>query len=402
MDEHIQRPILLFIDWDSTLTTTSTLPLIASVGEDGAVTDRDWAGVSFPSLTAAYTADLALHTSTYSPSPSHRITLAQESRYLASLRPIELASLSRIESSRLFSGVTPRLISSTAVDAVARNLVSLRKGWSILLTTKRATGEFGIEGCTHVISVSWSDEFIRGVLEASCEKEGELDAEHVRSSIANDVFVHANGIDGGRGRVVPGRLARLAPKGQGKEEGQEQGEGRLILTAGDKLDVVKEVIAGDMRFGIRSNEDDRKNENSPANHPPPPPIPLTIFIGDSPTDLLCLLHADIGICIRDAPTLGGAPTSGWGGMGGAGGAGVGLTSEGGGEGAGEGGEKRGGLTSEQAALAETLARLGVEVRPMYTLLASMDEGWERRKVVWWARDLMEVMLSGVLDPSWLF
>ena len=278
-------------------------------------------------ISEAYSKDLQTHEAEYPVSTAQRTTLEQESTYLESLAAVEQASLKRIQDAGIFHDITQDMVTRAAHNCVNENKISLRRGWTILITTKAKTGQLGIDGKTHIISVAWSEDFIASCLEHSASKERELDPAHVLASVRDDVAVHANTIDGVSGRI----------EGSDRQHG-----GRLILTAKDKYDVMQNIISEDSRFESTD-------------------IPMTFYIGDSTTDLLCLLNVDVGVCIRDEP-----------------------------------------LTKEQEQLEETLQRLGVEVRPMYTLLGSLDRGWETGKVVWFARDFMEIMLSGVLDPSWLF
>ena len=319
LDEERQRPILIFVDWDSTLTTASTLTLITSI--------QSWPNQhpNIKAISEAYVQDMQMHEAECPIPAAQRPSLEQESTYLESLTAVEAASLKRIEDAGMFRDVDQDMITKAARDCISEDKVSLRRGWTILVTTKAKTGKFGIDGKTHIISVAWSEDFIASCLEHSVSKEGELDPTHVLASVQDDVTVHANTIDGTHGRIV----------------GSARQHGRLILTAKDKYDVMRQVISEDTRFSS-------------------PDPPMTFYIGDSVTDLICLLNVDVGVCIRDTP-----------------------------------------MTKEQEQLKGTLQRLGVEVRPMYTLLGSLDQGWERGKVVWFARDFMEIMLSGVLDPSWL-
>lgn len=94
--------------------------------------------------------------------------------------------------------------------------------------------------------------------------------------------------------------------------------------------------------------------------------PVVIYIGDSVTDLECLVAADVGVCIRD-----------------------------------------GVLTEEQEALREVLVRVGVECFPMREFSGGLDgldgldggdrEGGKRKRRLWWASDFEEVCESGVFD-----
>lgn len=83
-----------------------------------------------------------------------------------------------------------------------------------------------------------------------------------------DIDVRANGIVGGD----EGRLSRYF------EEGGRTGNGG-IWTAGDKRKVMDEMVKAS------TNREDI----------------VRVYVGDSMTDLGCLLAADVGICVRDVP-----------------------------------------------------------------------------------------------------
>ena len=143
-----------------------------------------------------------------------------------------------------------------------------------------------------VVSVNWSGGFIRGVVGEGC---GGL------------------GLGKGMGRVVANGVVGGVVEGPG-ELGRE-----VLVTAGDKMRAM-----GLLREGKGEGE-------------------RVVYFGDSPTDLACLLEADLGVVIAD-----------------------------------DGGSK----------LLKTLERIGLEV-------PHLGEGKDGRLV--WARDFEEVLESGVMD-----
>lgn len=113
---------------------------------------------------------------------------------------------------------------------------------------------------------------------------------------------------------------------------------RGIWTAGDKLVVMQQLVEKSTEMGVK---------------------PKTVYIGDSPTDLACLLEADVGICIRDQL-----------------------------------------LSSEQKGLKETLERVGVaseHVSEYGMRDGGLEEGEGMR--LWWAADFDEVCESGILGAE---
>lgn len=297
------RPLLLLLDWDGTLTTASTLPLLASVATPRAPHP------ALPALSRAYARHLAAHDRAYRPARPERTTVAQELAYLDALRPVEGASVGRVEAAGLFGGVRTRDVDAAAADAVAGRAVGVRAGAAGLLGRVQRGG-----GRVVVVSVAWSRRFIHGVLSGCVRREagGEV-------VVMGDVEVRANEIlaDGS------GRLDRVFGGADGG-----------IWTAGDKGRVMEGEIAAAVGGGSS--------------------VPRTVYVGDSPTDLACLLKADVGICIRDEV-----------------------------------------MGEEQRGLRETLERVGVECLHVGAFGddRAEDGGGGR---LWWARDFEEVCRSGVI------
>ena len=328
----LSRPTLLFLDWDSTLTTASTLPLIASIATYP---------VQHPELhdlAKAYAEDLRVHNASYLPAESSRTTLEQEIAYLNSLSTVEETSIRRIENAGIFNDVEAEDVKHVAAQAVNRGDVKLRNDWQrCLQSVKRNEGD-EINGQVCIISVAWSGLFIRACLEAAMEHDS-IDTPSVNdlqqrlhnthpSIKTKDISIYANDI-------------HLSDAG--KLTGPRQDLNRPLLTAGDKSEIMRTFI-----LGFR--------ETSPAVET------RTVYIGDSPTDLTCLIDADVGICIRDVETSG-----------------------------------------EQKELAVTLQRLGAVVKwvgefPRDNPMSGVDEeGSSEVQTLWWARDFFEIMQSEILD-----
>lgn len=114
-----------------------------------------------------------------------------------------------------------------------------------------------------------------------------------------------------------------------------------ILTAEDKHRVMRDLVGMDDVEGSR---------------------PLVVYVGDSTTDLECLLHADVGICLRDEAAS---------------------------------------LTWEQRELQEILDQAGIDCRWVGNMnegdlemppLRSIDGGLYHSQI-WWARDFDEICQS---------
>ncbi|KAI9797023.1 MAG: hypothetical protein M1833_005856 [Piccolia ochrophora] len=298
-------PINLYADFDSTLTLHDTLSALAGASPTHS---HVW-----PAIAQAYLEDLARHNASYRPTAPDRTTLEQELAYLNGLRPVERRSIHRIEAARLFRDVTPAVIRSAAQEAIkgSKSAVRLRNGWADLFQRARCSG-----GDVGVVSVNWSKRYIRELLLADLELSaaGEGSEHDVRSQVQNMV-VCANEIE-----PPTGQLSRCFAG----EDGDDEGSG--IWTAEDKLRAFN---------GLRQSRCRG----------------LTVYVGDSGTDLQCLLAADVGILVRDVP-----------------------------------------MNSSQRGFADTLSRLDIEVRAV----EEYTEHSRREGRLWWTEALGKIIDSPLL------
>ena len=285
------NPLLLVLDFDSTLTTTSTLPEFLSIP----TTVFHCASPSAPpnptnappatadALAAAYVADLEHYNARNSPHSSLAAALAHHN----GLRAIERASFLRGVEAFGSVGVTEEGIREAGKRAVRDGRVVVRRGvGGVVRRGRRAQ--------VHVLSVAWSPAWIHGVLEA---------AGLGVDVVCNDVLL-----------------------GEAGEQG--------LYVAADKLRCLRRLVS----ISEEGGEGGR---------------PWVIYVGDSVTDLECLLEADVGIVMRDEGALG----------------------------------------SEQRELREVVGRAGVGTYWVGEF-GEVQTGEER--VLWWARDFEEVVGSGCL------
>jgi len=236
------------------------------------------------------------------------------------LQDTERISIERVEASGIFNGVRTSDIEVAATKTFRDNSITLRTGWIRLIQSIQQDHN----GTVAIVSVAWSELFIATLV-----------AEANRAAGSNGVAVHDIVI----------KANDIAEDGSGRLDRYFPATGQGIWTAADKDLVMDQLV-------YQSN---RSESGGGAVKP------FTIYVGDSPTDLACLLKADVGICIRDSP-----------------------------------------LTSEQKALQETLQRLSVGCVSV-NHFADMADALEREdaKIVarglWWAKDFEEVCESGVLD-----
>ena len=328
-----QSPILLFLDWDSTLTTTSTLPLIASIATYPTQNPK------LAGLSKAYSDDLRTYDVSYHPKEEDRRSLDQELAYLNGLEHVERASIHRIEEVGLFKDISDDHVRRVAAKAVENGEIQLRKGWKTCLQLIQRQEDYGIRGNVSIISVAWSALFIGACLKAAQKGSSDIIMSKgpqvtISSNLSRfgvedvNIHIYANDFNSFGSRKLLGTYCSTS----------------LILTAGDKLKIFKTILTDSM-----AGDADTK--------------PMTVYMGDSPTDLACLVNADIGICIRDEE-----------------------------------------MSEEQKDLGKTLERLGIEVRRIrhyprdtssnFNCIHNREPG---NKTLWWARDFLEVVEARILS-----
>lgn len=307
-----QRALHLVLDFDGTLTRKDTTAILGSIPRiSGSRPSLSW-----DAILKAYLEDYSAHQNAYTPGSQDRKTLAEEAAWLRSLRPIELKSVSRVEEAGVFRGVTDGTITRLATRSIASGEVVLRKGWRDLL----AIGSPRSSDRVSILSVNWSRTFIRQILLVAAQKElGGKAAE--LEGIINSIAIHANEIEG---------LA--APTGSDGKLGSSGG----IRTSGDKLECLKAVLA----------KDKGEEHASAANPDEVTHKPLNVYVGDSISDLECLVAADIGICIREEE-----------------------------------------MGSGQKELASCLERLAIDVRPLNEIYANAQQSGSH---MWWTQDLRSI------------
>ncbi|KAI9809827.1 MAG: hypothetical protein M1825_000260 [Sarcosagium campestre] len=352
------QKIDLFLDFDGTLTHHDTLSTLAAAG---LLSSSPPPPVSFADLSEAYIQDLTAHTTAYEPRAEQRKTVSQELASLNALLPVERRSIGRIESARIFQGVTAEVVRDLARQSVQNGIVTLRRGWKNLLLRREVA-------TVSVISVNWSGRFIREVLLADIDREGqcrnqreslstttentaentagntaENSAENTTATTAaaaadyNDTNrireivqrmpIVANEIDAASGnlsRTLP-LLGHPGPLTGGRDDQvvdeEKKDEESGIWTAGHKSQILKDLIqaavvkptatAAAAAAAAVSDEQDadadadadavaavddvgRRQRRKDLESGSPR---KSVYIGDSPTDLACLMAVDVGIVI---------------------------------------------------------------------------------------------------------
>ncbi len=240
-------PIHWILDWDGTITKQDTLDALVNIS---AATKPDFPTLDqWQRVSQAYMDDYTATLAQIVPNGKLPITISEEKRLLAHMRPVEQRSLDRVSSSGIFAGLTRQAIDAGARQAINSRAVQLRNGFTDFFKYVRNNRQ---KDEIVLLSVNWSRHFIQACLGAS----GVTDIP-TPSIFSNEL----DNIDSGEpstGVVIPVTT---------NDEG-------LIMSSGDKLEKMKRM---------RESKDQK------------------VYVGDSWTDIECLLAADLGICIRDEP-----------------------------------------------------------------------------------------------------
>lgn len=292
------RTIQIILDFDGTITTKDTIePLVQSAiafhhpslspSELGQTPEAD----AWSNCKSQYLADLAAHYEKENHEPSNGVAvtgpraLEREQRSLDALRDVEWASVQRVGESGIFKGISNDVFremgraAAMAGDAEggSNKAVVVREDFPEFLGWVGQIGEWG------VVSVNWSFKWVRGVLDVVV---GDFDVGRIYG------HVRANDIDGSTGMIrgYPLHMVcyNLPTTTLNINYHQLAKRRTYLLTTADKL-LAQEILLHDS-FSLGAVS----------------PKPLTVYIGDSPTDLSSLLHADVGIIMNSASSTPGA------------------------------------------------------------------------------------------------
>ncbi|KAF2454772.1 hypothetical protein BDY21DRAFT_272177, partial [Lineolata rhizophorae] len=239
----------LILDWDGTLTKKDTLHLIGTIGTNALRSrgiditrfhpQQDPDEPPWNTFGRLYMSDYAALQSQYKPTPEERRSVADEAAWLAALEPVELASMRRVEESGFLKGVMAEDVRREARRAVENGEVQLRREWERV--------------------------FLEADLRTSVLRKGE---KGILAKAIQDCRIDANEIEGlDDPQGASGKLSKSGALG--------------IRTSRDKLRLLR------CEQGVKNNL--RRETN------------LVVYVGDSATDLECLLAADYGICMHDEP-----------------------------------------------------------------------------------------------------
>ncbi|TGZ84765.1 hypothetical protein EX30DRAFT_337238 [Ascodesmis nigricans] len=254
---HAPRISHLILDFDETLTTHDTIdPLATAAYSLQAKLNPSNSIPPWSFFTDSYGADYDALISSLPPASS-RTSVRAEFQYLASLCPVERASIERIESHGVFANLPIASLSS-----LAPSHVTLRPGWFSHLV--RPALSRGVK--VSILSVNWSTGWIIEALRAGAISEGgdeeSLDGVEVMS---NDLVVDEKG-------VTTGKLTRWF---------EEEDKG--MWTAREKRVVLDEYLECG-KYEKKGGKGKKKKG-------------LNVYVGDSSTDLEAMWGVDVGVYI---------------------------------------------------------------------------------------------------------
>ena len=252
----------IILDFDGTITANDTIGVLAASavafqtqrdsdsGSSGVDWDARWKGV-----VDDYLADHQRHTASYTPAEPARTTLEHELDYLRSLRDVDCGSIRALHDAGLFKGMAPHRLAEAgraAVRAGGSDGVRVRPGFAAFLAEAAARRQWPVS----IVSVNWSDAWIRGVV--STQTKGD-------ERVADDVRVYTNTISGS-GAIVS-NYARVGTADTASP----------VSSCLDKLEALKVAAVDAAQLSPTIGVDE--------------PV---VYMGDSTTDLECLIHAGQG------------------------------------------------------------------------------------------------------------
>ncbi|KAL5888593.1 hypothetical protein ACKVWC_003851 [Pyricularia oryzae] len=295
------------LDFDGTIIAKDSINCLGEFGVSHQQKHRQHdLSPTWKQIVSDYLADHKMHVSAYSPAEADRLTHDDERAFLHSLQHVDVKSLARVADARIFEGCTADDLYGAGREAVRTGKVAARGGFAEFVAVMRGAG-----ATMSILSVNWSASFIRGVL-SQCG-----DDVVIEDVVSNEI-------------TADGKIGCLGEGGGA--------QGTPMMTSLHKLEALR----------ARSAASSDENEISSK---------ITIYFGDSTTDLECLLAADIGIVMAN---------------------------------------------DENSSLLRALARLGFETPH------ALDAGsrWQQvpttvdtRRRLAWARSFTEVLESGILHPK---
>ena len=265
-----RRLIHLILDFDGTLTTTDTIALLANAAY--ALHPQSPPPPPPPpawqQMASAYQADCTAHARQHT-KPELRTTVAAEAAFLASLLPVERASIERIESAGIFAGLRPDDIARAAATTAP-----VRAGfWQDLCCGQ----VLGAGGAVDILSVNWSRVWIQSSLLAAISTPSPSPSSPPLSSQGSECKRFSSQIG-----IYCNDLVVCASTG---------------LTTGQMTR--EPVLGGNVGIWTAEHKEKMMEHLVKKRRVAAEEEALTVYVGDSSTDLLCLLKADVGLVVGD-------------------------------------------------------------------------------------------------------
>ncbi|CAK7244120.1 MAG: hypothetical protein STHCBS139747_005655 [Sporothrix thermara] len=235
--------------------------------------DGGWAAC-WTDIVDKYLADHRQHKAGYAPAEDARTTLEHELAFLGSLHDVDCRSIARLREAGLFAGLTPERLYEGGREAVQRGeaqgesagaghegnstgkkpTVRLRPGFAAFLELTATQRKWPLS----IVSVNWSDAWIRGVL-------GVGDSLQVR--------VFANKVTPS-GAIIPNFPRQDAPAGHD----HDHDDNVPFASCSDKVEALEAAVVSAAAAAADQPQSDEKTA-------------ALVYMGDSTTDLECLIRA---------------------------------------------------------------------------------------------------------------
>ena len=290
-----------FLDWDGTMTTADTLSVVVSIGYNK---NQDQKLPPWSYFTDTYLSDYKAHNAKHQLKRRPSISIEEFLSWQESLIEVERASVERVERAGIFANVTVTDIDNVAREAIQSRSVILRPGLASLIEKIQERGD-----STTIVSVNWSARFIHSCLGSGLDSRTQAKPHKVN--------IKANDIESGSSAKLIRTFAD---------------EDRGIWTAHDKERIMQTELQA---------ESQQRN---------------SVYVGDSPSDLPCLLLANVGICIRDKE-----------------------------------------LNSEQSNLQGLLRRFNISCQHIGEYSHKRSTSCKSVKRLWWAKDFNEIRESALFE-----
>lgn len=292
-------------------------------------------------FVTAYLDDYTAHVAAYRPAAAERTSIELELAWLESLRGVEQDSYRRAVDAGVFEGVRVEDLQRVAEkEIVGKGLV--RDGLEALVEgVRRWNRAVRVDGNANeslrestrvdvnayddldvkvdVISVNWSATFIKQVIYSA-----------IPESLAREIRVFANELPGLVTSSSSGSISGTSTTTPERNQNQKEIETlpTCIRTARDKAAFLRYAVStrtsrdtnpnmsvlesldtntdADMTTNTDRNQHQSQSQNQNQNqsrseNENEDEKAMVVYIGDSATDLECLVAADVGVCIRDAP-----------------------------------------------------------------------------------------------------